>query len=283
MTAAAAAADFDLANALAALVNTNEYDIPVFPQVARRVLQLSSDPSQGPLAIARCLEKDPALCARVLATAGSAFYGGRTIRSIKQAVALLGMNEIALIATTAALGASMFGSREFAEILKESWQQSVAAGMVAREIARVRRTNVDSAFLCGLLHGIGRPIVLSLIGRLDSSEHCDRDTLLRLSRPYETRLGCEAVRAWSLPGAVESVIAHLDSDVLPGEDLDEIWTTRLARNVAMVILTTREDDDTAWSELSEHPALHPLSIYAEQMATVREAAPRVLAALESLT
>ncbi len=283
MTAAAAAEEFHLADALAALVNTGEYEIPVFPQVARRVLQLSADPTQGPLAIAKCLEKDPALCARVLATAGSAFYGGRTIRSIKQAVSLLGMNEIALVATTAALGAAMFGSREFAEILKTSWQQSVAAGILAREIARARRTNVDAAFLCGLLHGIGRPIALGLVGRLPASLECEQATLMQLCAPYETRLGCEAARAWGLPAAVECSIAYLDVELLPDENVDEIWTTRLARDLAAVVLTSSANDDGAWSGLAEHPALHPLSLYSEHLETIRAAAPRVLAALESLT
>ena len=36
----------------------------------------------------------------------------------------------------------------------------------AKEIARMRRANVESAFLCGLLHDIGKPVILQALADL---------------------------------------------------------------------------------------------------------------------
>ena len=52
----------------------------------------------------------------------------------------------------------------------------------AKEIARLRRSNVEGAFLCGLLHDIGKPVLLQTLvdiqrsfgdGRPCSRECCD--------------------------------------------------------------------------------------------------------------
>ena len=50
--------------------------------------------------------------------------------------------------------------------IKTLWAHSAAAGAWAREIARLRRMNVESAFLIGLMHDIGRPVLLQLVSDL---------------------------------------------------------------------------------------------------------------------
>jgi len=42
-------------------------------------------------------------------------------------------------------------------------------GGFAKELARQKRRNVETMFLCGLLHSIGRPLVLRLIGEVQGS------------------------------------------------------------------------------------------------------------------
>ena len=47
-------------------------------------------------------------------------------------------------------------------VLNQLWRHALASGAFAKEIARVRRLNVESAFLCGLLHSVGKPALLQL-------------------------------------------------------------------------------------------------------------------------
>lgn len=54
----------------------------------------------------------------------------------------------------------VFNVEGFKTDVRESFDLSLATAALSQEIARVRRLNVEDAFLCGLLHDIGRPVLL---------------------------------------------------------------------------------------------------------------------------
>ena len=65
------------------------------PQIYHTLTTLLKDPDSTPAEIARAIQMDPFIAAKVLKTVNSAFFGfPRQIDSIEQAVTLLGRNPL---------------------------------------------------------------------------------------------------------------------------------------------------------------------------------------------
>ena len=96
------------------------------------------------------------------------------------------------------------------------WQQSLAAALWSREIAVLLRLDAEQAFLCGLLHRIGDPVILHEVMeaslRLDFAP--DEALLQRLLSRFGAHVGAELAAHWHLPDAVIEVIAALDGSAL---------------------------------------------------------------------
>ena len=146
---------------LAQKFEKGEVELPLLPQVASRVMALTSDPNADAAKLSSLIHQDQALAAHVLRIANSPAYISRSpIVSLQHAVAMLGINLLSEIAFTASLKSGAFQVPGYEEQVKLLWQHSLASGAFAKEVARIRRVNVESAYLCGLLHGVGKPVVL---------------------------------------------------------------------------------------------------------------------------
>lgn len=136
-------------------------EIPSIPLVLVRIIQtLERDDSSG-AELERLILHDPALTARILKLANSAFYSFHAdVRTISHAVSLLGLN----LVTSLAIGIKVFdtfvkGKQSEASLINGLWTHSCAVGVLAREIwtRRSRRAKeAEFAFLCGLLHDLGK-------------------------------------------------------------------------------------------------------------------------------
>ena len=97
--------------------------------------------------------------------ANSALYARRTpVVTLPQAIAWLGIREVRNIAFAVAVQGQVFSSTYFRQEMNELWRESVITALFAQEIARLKRRNVESAYLCGLLHRAGMAVILSRVG-----------------------------------------------------------------------------------------------------------------------
>ena len=79
----------------------------------------------------------------------------------------------------------------------------------------MRRRNVEGAFLSGLLHDVGRPIILQLLTEVEkkTSQSLDAETSRKMLEEYHTIVGERLVTRWSLPSWVASAARwHHDLD-----------------------------------------------------------------------
>lgn len=133
-------------------------ELPLLPQVASRILAMVYDPNAEAAKLAALIHQDQALAAHVIRIANSPAYMTRNpVVSLQHAVSMLGMNLMSELAFSASIKGSAFKVPGWDDEVKRLWQYSLASGAYAKEIARTRRFNVESAYLCGLLHGIGKP------------------------------------------------------------------------------------------------------------------------------
>jgi HD-like signal output (HDOD) protein len=172
-------------------IDQHDFDVPMLPEVANKALLLSQDPEASAAEMASLIQSDPALAAHVMRIANSVAYTPlANLVSLQQAIARLGMMTISEIALAASIGAKLFDVPSYEQHIAKVWRHAVASGLWAKEIARQIRSNVEVAFLAGLLHSIDRPAVLQMI--VDLSKQHDMaltdDVIVQLETDFQHQL-----------------------------------------------------------------------------------------------
>ena len=129
--------------------------LPVFRPVALKMLKLLANDQAEVQGIAELLRSDPALSAQLLTVANSALYGNsHTIDNLGRAILVLGFERARSLTLTVALK-SLLG-RDATQLMPACWQHSMAAALLAEELAPLYEITKDRAYTAGLLHDVGR-------------------------------------------------------------------------------------------------------------------------------
>jgi len=190
-------------------------DLPLLPVVAHQVLQLSGDPDADANRLSALIQQDQALAGHILRIANSAAYLPRSpIVSLQQAVSWLGMNMLAGLAFSVSIQSGVFLITGYEKEIRRLWAHALATGLYGKEIARRLRHNVENAFLCGLLHTIGKPVLLHLLLRSPSNQDSPPSwTVLEpLIQDCHISAGTKIAEAWQLPYPVQEAIRLYPDD-----------------------------------------------------------------------
>src|SRR5579875_231639 len=126
---------------------------PAQPLAARLVLRLIEDPEAGPAQLARLVEMDPALSARVMRLANAphnSTHGG--VRSAERAVILLGFETVRGLAAAAA--SSLLADTVDLGPL-DYWAHTIAVAASTAVAGELLGLPENESFSAGLLHDIG--------------------------------------------------------------------------------------------------------------------------------
>ena len=200
---------------LSKLIETDRLDVPMLPEVARKVVQVAEDPESDSATMSKLIQGDQTLAAQVMRIANSAMYnpGGASMVSLQQAITRLGMKRMAEIALAASLHAELFNVPGYEDHVVNILKRALAAGLWAKEIARSARKNVEAAFLGGLMHDIGRPVALQCIVQVARKHEIElsEDDIFSLEERYQRQIGTKVVEQWQLPEMVREVVAFFDN------------------------------------------------------------------------
>jgi putative nucleotidyltransferase with HDIG domain len=133
-------------------------DLPTMPNVAALVVEKLSEVGSSPQEIHHLISKDQALAARVLRIANSPIYGyPKTINRLTEAITIMGYNSIRALVLTSVYN-DFFKSFGLTE--KLLWEHSLACAAISQRIAKsIKFSNIEEAFLVGLMHDIGKVIL----------------------------------------------------------------------------------------------------------------------------
>jgi len=196
------------------------------PPIAAQVLQIAEGDHFSAHELAQAISSDPALTARVLRVANSAYYGfPRRITTIRDAVVLLGFRQVrsTLFATTAMRTLPAYeGIEAFA-----FWRHSVAVGVLAGLLARAEGTHQEEAFTAGVLHNVGRlaleqarPAEFRRARAMAADESIPlHEAEQRLFGFTDAELGGRLALRWGFPPALASAIAEHGASPATFEDL----------------------------------------------------------------
>ncbi len=154
--------------------------IPPMSRTAQRAFRLSIDPNASARDFVGVIESDEALSARVLKIANSVFFErGKKSETIEQCVTVIGVNELRNLLSATTLS-DIFPSKHPARA--QLWANDIATALAAKVIARrLSHPKSETAFLAGLMHDIGKLLLLQRVER-DYSAIIER--VGRTGRPF---------------------------------------------------------------------------------------------------
>jgi len=135
------------------------------PSVAVEVLELTDRPNVDLRALKQCVERDPALTAKILRVVNSSMFGlSREVFDLNQALTLLGVAPLKLLVLGFSLPESLFSDIE-ADMLERFWRFALVKAVAARRLAiRFWDFPPDEAFVAGLLQEIGTLLLIRELG-----------------------------------------------------------------------------------------------------------------------
>lgn len=203
-------------------------NLPPFPAVATRIMQLVSQDRSGLKELADVIRADVAFSAEILALANCPLFAIRTeINSVLQATVLLGLNRVKGIAMTVGLRAYLTDSVKM-PVMLACWRHSLAVAILSEELASAAFMEREAAYMAGLLHDIGRlalgmiePVKYSnLIAEMEASGGDVRAREKDLFGLDHCEAGRWMANQWKLPKHLAEVaFRHHD---LPPEKFDVV-------------------------------------------------------------
>jgi putative nucleotidyltransferase with HDIG domain len=137
-------------------------DLPSLPAVVMELLSSIEQEDIDISVLAKKVSYDQALTAKTLRLANSSSYGLQVkVTTIQQAITFLGFQTTRNLITAAAITGCFPSGRCVGFHDKAFWRHSIATAACARALARRMRFNQDIAFTAGLLHDIGRLVLVT--------------------------------------------------------------------------------------------------------------------------
>lgn len=202
--------------------------LPSLPAVAMEVLRITRDPNTRLPEIAKVVQNDPGLSAKILKTVNSSLYGLKErCTRIDRALGFMGMNTVKSIVLGLSLvdgTRSVKGGGGFD--LTRFWRKTIYGAAAARHLAlETRACDPDEAFTAAMFQDIGMLASVTALGAQYAAIIADgEDPYTICSREKErlefdhTEIGAELASRWSLPQQyIDSIRHHHAAAGHPGE------------------------------------------------------------------
>lgn len=185
-------------------INNDTLVLPTLPEVAVRVRQAADDPDVNLAQMADVISHDPALAARMIKVANSAFMGRSVkVSNINQAVTRIGLRQIKNIATAMAMEQLFVSHNELIKgYMDKAWQKTlkVACHSIALmefflQANKKTSLNRDTITLASLVYNIGVLPILTEAER-HPEVFANPSFLAHAIQKLSGKVGGEIMRAW---------------------------------------------------------------------------------------
>lgn len=228
--------------------------LPTIPDIAFKIRRAINDETASNDKIARIVQMDPAITAKLIQVANSPMYAGRRkIESCPEALTRTGLKAAQNIITTIAVKA-VFNAKLplIHKKMTELWAHSSYVAAISAVLAhKTPGFDPDRAMLAGLIHDIGIvPILAYADNQANIVEHPQH--LVETVKKLRTPIGLQIVRKWDFPPDFEDVISHAE---------DWYRNTEEEANYADIVMIAQLHSFIGKVDSKKMPRLDTLPVY----------------------
>ena len=181
------------------------------PANASEIMILALDPDVSVTQLARVTSRDQVLAARMLRLANSAYCAPlQEITTIGEAVVRLGTASVRNVVLATCMASRLQSGNTYGAHGRGLAAHGIGTAFLAQLVARVAIVNQEEAFLYGLVHDLGKLLVLQLSKdyvRGGGKAPAD-DEVLALMDGRHAEFGGRVLREWHLPPVIEEPVVY---------------------------------------------------------------------------
>jgi HD-like signal output (HDOD) protein len=199
---------------LAAGADEGEVIFPTTAEMALKVQRVLDDPDCSVEQLARLVQADPLLAARVVAVANSVVYNrsGRNVADIKSAVSRLGFKTLRVLAASVVVRQmeGMAKTPQHRELAIRLWERTAHVAALSNVIARrVTQQDPDTAFFAGIVHEVGGFYLIARAGEFPGLLEGDDGSLIAWAEGGAAEVGRAVLQRLGVPAAVMEAMEGL--------------------------------------------------------------------------
>lgn len=206
--------------------------MPVMPEMAQKIFQLSANPTAGADELADIIQADPSLAAQVMRYAGSPFFGYRgKIDSIQAAISrVLGYDMVMNLSLGLATAKPFKIQRSGPLGLDAFWRHATYSAALVQtlgaQLPAAMRPSPGLSYLAGLLHNFGH----LLMGHLCKTEFAELNNRIiasptspvlqieqRVFGGTHAEIGAFLIEQWNLPKEIVVAVREHHNEKYAGE------------------------------------------------------------------
>ncbi len=192
-----------------------EINLPSRPQINIKFKEMTNK-GANLQEVGNLLKQDAAISFKLISVANSVYYRGVVeSKTLGQAISRLGLNTTRQY-VEAITNRSLYTAKnkKFVEFVEKLWEHSLSCAYASQIVSEVLRLNLpDDAFTTGLLHDIGKLVLIQIVGELETKgqlgEEVDAGELLNTFDTHHGKFGAALLKKWEFSsGYVQMAMYH---------------------------------------------------------------------------
>jgi len=191
------------------------HQLPAMPLVVREVMSSFRNANVGSAILARKIELDQGLSARVLRVANSSFYGlSREVGSIQDAVTVLGFDTVRSLVVSAGFTRAFPANADDLFDRHDYWMRSFKVASYTEALTQCLGGVRQLSFTSGLFHDVGKlvlsiciPEIFADILAQQKASGLDLIEIEQATLGFDhSEIGAEMAKRWNFPPEIEHAI-----------------------------------------------------------------------------
>jgi putative nucleotidyltransferase with HDIG domain len=264
-------------NAILQKFSAGKVQPPAMPQVVFELRSAIRRQETTVKEVVQILERDPVISLRLISVANSPVYKGYgEVRSIQAAIPRLGFKETLSIVVAIA-NKSLYEARQpqFKMALDKMWVHSLAVAYAAKHFAHtLQLDDPEILFLMGLIHDIGKVILLRALAEASKAKAPPMDAVLAGIQTAHQSIGTMLLKRWGFGDEFQNVVARHEGGSYSDQTNREILVVHLAN-----MLTRKmgySSFEWAGGDLAELSSARLLGLSSDAIGCVEETVKEVI-------
>ncbi len=241
-------------------MQSDDLVLPTIPDVSFKIRRAVNDEKSNISSIARIVQIDPSITAKLIQITNSPLYSGRKkIESCPEALTRLGLKAAQDVITAFAIK-SVFNAKSpvIRQKMAELWAHSSYIASISAVFAhKIPGFDPDRAMLAGLIHDIGIVPILTYADNHPEIIAHPKD-LVETVKKLRADIGVQIIRRWDFPEDFEDVVTNAENwfrnDNNPPNYSDIVMISQLHSFIGKIDIKKmpKIDDLPAYKKLAGH-------------------------------